>query len=222
MPNKPSMLQLIVSNSYPVWYILGMDLHNPHDTFFTAYFGNPTMLLHLLHFTLPKEVFALLDTDSLTIGKGTYIEKNFSKHYSDIDVSVTLQGTAAKIYILVEHKSYYDSKTLLQMLRYITQIWAKDAKKEPAAPLTPIIPVLFYHGERKETESRFIDLFPPDFPKEIKPYQPDFAVNLFNLTSLQDDMIEGPPEFTAARDEIRQGPNRESAAGPRKTRENNG
>jgi hypothetical protein len=102
MPNKPSILQPIVSNPYLVWYILGMDLHNPHDTFFTAYFADPTMLLHLLHFTLPKEVFALL-----------------------------------------------------QMLRYITQIWAKDAKKEPAAPL-------------------------------------------FNLTSLQDDMIEGPPEFTAA------------------------
>jgi hypothetical protein len=81
MPNKPSMLQPIVFNPYSVWYILRMDLHNPHDTFFTAYFGDPTMLLHLLHFTLPKEVFALLDTDSLTIGKGTYIEKNFSKHY---------------------------------------------------------------------------------------------------------------------------------------------
>jgi hypothetical protein len=54
-----------------------MDLHNPHDAFFTAYFGNPTMLLHLLHFTLPKNVFALLDTDSLKIEDGTYIEKAF-------------------------------------------------------------------------------------------------------------------------------------------------
>jgi predicted transposase YdaD len=84
------------------------------------------------------------------------------------------------------------------MLRYLTQIWAEEAKESPSAPLTPVLPILFYHGESPYTAFKFSQLFPADFPEELKPYHPDFSVTLFNLTTLPDAKLTGPPEMTAA------------------------
>ncbi len=52
------------------------------------------------------------------------------------------------MYALVEHKSYADPGTPLQLANYMVQIWKRHAqgRADRLRALPPIIPVVFYHG----------------------------------------------------------------------------
>ena len=66
------------------------------------------------------------------------------------------------------------------------------------APLCPILPILFYHGKSKQIPTDFELLFAKNLPKELENYIPRFLCEIFNLTSLPDNQLEGPPELEAA------------------------
>ncbi|WP_255396821.1 MULTISPECIES: Rpn family recombination-promoting nuclease/putative transposase [Petrotoga] len=56
-----------------------------------------------------------------------------------------MNGQDGYIYILMEHKSYIESKVIFQLLRYITNIW--EEKYDPKTKKVPIIiPMVIYHG----------------------------------------------------------------------------
>jgi len=175
-----------------------MEVHQTHDKFFRSWFSRKENLANFLETALPTEVYVLLDTSTLAVNDGTFIDEEHREHFSDLSASVLLNGTNAKIYILVEHKSYSDRWALLQILRYMIQTWSSDTKETPSSPLVPILPVLFYHGETKVIPERFSRLFPADYPEVLKVYQPEFLCQVFNLTTTPDSSLRGPPEMEAA------------------------
>ncbi|MEX2442604.1 MAG: Rpn family recombination-promoting nuclease/putative transposase [Alkalispirochaeta sp.] len=146
-----------------------MEIHRVHDRFFRSFFSQPVHLRGLIRTSVPADVVAMLDLASLKVEPGTWIDKRNREHLSDLAVSVEVVGhdgnddgrtaddireveyseprsSTAKIYILVEHKSYRDPAALLQLLRYMVQVWTAEVRSGGAPPLTPIIPVLVYHG----------------------------------------------------------------------------
>ncbi len=49
--------------------------------------------------------------------------------------------------------------------------------------LTPIVPILFYHGEALKQTERFEEMFPDDLPEVVSSYVPPFRCEVLNLTA---------------------------------------
>ena len=175
-----------------------MAVHNPHDKFFKSWFSQPVNLIPLLQASLPADVFALMDTGSLVVSSDTFVDLENREHFSDLSANIRVNGLDARIYILVEHKSYNDQWALLQILRYMVQTWTRDSRAKPARPLLPILPILFYHGESKVIVTEFTGLFATGYPEILKRYRPEFQCGIFNLTAMPDESLQGPPQFEAA------------------------
>ncbi|GAB6088774.1 Rpn family recombination-promoting nuclease/putative transposase [Spirochaeta dissipatitropha] len=158
--------------------------HTPHDVFFRSFFSHTDTMQALLEHILPPETRQELDLHSLAIEPGTYLDKKGRNHYADLSASVKLSGNNMRIYILYEHKSWRDEKALLQLLRYKQMVWQKEK-----GLLTPILPVLFYHGPDGRFPDRFSQLFPADIPEKLLPRQVEFQAVLYNLSSVAEDRL---------------------------------
>ena len=104
--------------------------------------------------------------------------KRMRRHQSDRLIRTRLLANNTNkerdifLFLLFEHKSRAEPLTPLQLLRYMVRIWEQQrANKER---LTPIIPVVFYHGDREwHISTEFQALF-NDLPEAAKRYVPSF------------------------------------------------
>ncbi|MCB8945119.1 MAG: Rpn family recombination-promoting nuclease/putative transposase [Ardenticatenaceae bacterium] len=134
-------------------------------------------------------MLALLDLDSLTLQEGSFIDEEMQAHQTDLLYQVQLrEGGTASIYLLFEHKSYPDPLVALQLLRYMVNQWQQQVKDKAA--LTPVIPLVIYHGERAwKVDSEFAALL--DVPAVLRPFQPNFRYHLSDFSHLSDETIRG-------------------------------
>jgi predicted transposase/invertase (TIGR01784 family) len=90
-------------------------------------------------------------------------------------------GSEIFIYLLFEHKSYYDPKIYIQLLEYISKIyrWQLENEKE----LKVVLPFVFYHGEKEwDLRISFQEMFNwKNLPEELLSYIPNFKIELFEL-----------------------------------------
>ena len=172
------------------------DVVNPHDKICRETLSDKENARSLLHHRLPVHVSQLIDLDSLEISKDSFIEKDLSDYYSDMLYKVMLKGGAPGfVYVLFEHKSYYDRYLHLQLLGYMIKIWRlfiKQQKKKTVQALPIIIPLLICHGKRPwpENRSRLSSLLSGPVEK-LSGYIPDFAFELYDLNVLSDEDIKG-------------------------------
>lgn len=127
---------------------------NPHDALFRGLLEAPERAAALIRDHLPAEIAALLSPDPPALIDGTFIDEALKESRSDRLFSISLaDGKPALLYILLEHKSWPDPETPLQLLGYMAAIWKRWLKKKEASParLPPILPIVFYHGGRKWT-----------------------------------------------------------------------
>jgi predicted transposase/invertase (TIGR01784 family) len=137
-----------------------------------------------------------MDLESLEISKDSFVEKDLADYYSDMLYKVTLSGSPGYVYVLFEHKSYYDKYVHLQLLEYMVKIWRlflkqqKKQKKKESLPI--VIPLLIFHGEHSwpEHRARFSSLLSGPV-EELCDYIPDFSFSLYDLTCFSDDEIRG-------------------------------
>jgi len=94
------------------------DLANPHDRFFKESMSHPEVATDFLRHYTPPEVSRLLDLASLEMVPGSFVDRELQEHFSDLLYKVALlDGSSAHVYILFEHKSYYEPLVALQLLR---------------------------------------------------------------------------------------------------------
>ena len=67
-------------------------------------------------------------------------------------------ATGHELLVLVEHKSRPDPNVALQLLRYRVAIWSDDSfvPESRSRLLSPVVPVVFYHGRREWTAPRSV------------------------------------------------------------------
>lgn len=169
------------------------DVTNPHDKLFRETWSNLENARSFLQHYLPGHVLGLIDLESLEISKDSFVEKELSDYYSDMLYKVMLSGSPGFVYVLFEHKSYYDKYVHLQLLEYMVKIWRlhiKQKKKKEALPI--VIPLLICHGKRSWPGDgvRLSSLLSGPV-KELTGYIPDFGVELYDLTRFADDDIKG-------------------------------
>ena len=148
-------------------------LENIHDKFFKKVFSNVENVRDFLYTSLPLDIQNSIEFDGLTIDPTSYISNEMKDNFCDIVVKTKLKGTVATvpydvdIYILMEHKSYYDKAIFIQLLKYMLLMWEKDIAEKK--PLRVIIPLVFYHGKRKwDIPLQFIEQF--KLKDELKKY----------------------------------------------------
>lgn len=201
-----------------------MNIKRAHDRFFRSFFADPAHLQGLLKQALPVEVAAALDLHTVQLEPGTWIDQNNRDHLSDLAASVEVRKgdlpagrRLARIYILTEHKSWRDPEALLQLLRYMVQVWTAERRGTDAAeevyeghendrvrtprsphPLTPIIPILVYHGPRGRMPESFSELFGEDIPEALQRYQVVFGSEILDLARTSREDLRGDPASRAA------------------------
>ncbi len=129
--------------------------------------------------------------DTLEVVKDTFIDGELSEYYSDLLYKVELiGGEPAYVYVLFDHKSYYDPLVGFQLLRYMVRIWERSLRKREARALPVIIPVVIYHGRgRWKARSSFDELF--EAGDEFRDVVPFFRYQLCDLRRYSDDDIKG-------------------------------
>ena len=144
-----------------------------------------------LRFFLPKEIVKKLSLKDLKLEKDTFITDELKRWSSDIIYSCPFgkDKTPVKLTFLLDHKSAPDKFVNLQLLRYMTAIWAKQ--QENKKTLTPIIPIIFYHGEKDWVYHSFEDLF-PKFDDDLRPFLPEFNYHLTDLSNYSDEELKNP------------------------------
>jgi len=134
------------------------NLINSHDRFFKELFSKKEEVSEFVEKTLSSEITKNLDFKSLELDNNEYIDSKLKTNFSDI-VYNCKYGTHSqvKISLLFEHKSYPEKFPHFQLLGYMLRIWEVQLKQKQK--LTPIIPIVFYHGEKKWKQKAFVTYF---------------------------------------------------------------
>ena len=137
--------------------------------------------------------FDKLRWKTLTLVEGTFIDEGLRESQSDLLYEVRHIGTGqpVSIYMLFEHQSSPDPWIRLRLLRYCCRIWEDDLRDDSDwHELRPIVPVVFYQGERGWNYStEFADLFPE--VARSWPWVPRFSHELMDQTMLAPEAVTG-------------------------------
>lgn len=170
-----------------------MSTPNPHDHFFRTSFERLETARNYLQEYAPPELVAQLDLSQMALQNGTFIDDDMREHQTDLLYQVPLvNGELAFVYFLFEHKSYPDPLVAYQLLRYQVRIWERQLQEEKQ--LSPIIPLVIYHGERPwRIATDFASLLVKDeaMLDTLRPHLPRFVYELRDFSHLSSEEIRG-------------------------------
>ncbi len=161
-----------------------------HDTFIRAIMADKNIAIEYFQSYLPPFMAAQLDFSTLTQLPDVYVSSELQKTMSDIVYSCKRKDGMGKINVslLVEHKSYPDKYSPVQIGSYIFSGLHKQIEAG-ANELSPIIPVLLYHGKGEWQYQTLSDLFKTLDPGWQK-FIPDYNYIYNNLGEISDQQVE--------------------------------
>ncbi len=160
------------------------NLANSHDKFFKNLFSRKKEVKEFIIKTLPKELVKNINLKTLKLDNSEYVDEQLKSSYSDVVYNCLYgENTEIKISILFEHKSYPEKYPHLQLLRYILNLWQTQIKQKQN--LTPVIPIIFYHGQQKWNKKTFEDYF-YNIDNELRRFIPEFDYQLIDTSNYSD------------------------------------
>ena len=164
-------------------------LHKSHDEFFKASFGRLEIARDYLEQLLPQDVQQSVELSQLERVNGSWVTPELEEYYSDVVYRCPLKESSRPVWVslLFEHKSSPDAFVHLQLLHYLLDAWQEQRKQKQA--LSPIIPIVVYHGKRKWLKRDFISCFGKGLPQNLLPFLPRFDYVLTNVRALSDEQI---------------------------------
>ena len=76
----------------------------------------------------------------------------------------------------------------MQLLRYLLDAWTEQLN-QGQKQLTPIVPILIYHGKRGWKKRKMNHYFGKNWPASLLPYIPQFDYIFTNVRNLSDEQI---------------------------------
>jgi len=169
--------------------------HAPHEGLFLKIFKDKENTKDFLREHLPHGVLEHAHLDSLYLENVSYLDDNLRKHFSDLVFSVRMgyeEFSAAKVYLLFEHKSSPEPLVGMQILRYMALQWKEmyDQGQTVGGKLPPIIPIVIYQGRGTwQARASFQDLV--EMPsKAFREFVPDFTFAFFNIGKLDEGKVQ--------------------------------
>jgi len=160
-----------------------------HDNFIRAILSDKVVAISYFENYLPSFVSEQLDFSTLTQIPDTYLSEKLRKTMSDIVYTCHKKAGKGeiKVSLLIEHKSYIDKYTPVQIGGYIFSGLQKQLDNKEK--LSIIIPVLLYHGKGKWEYQPLLSLFENVDP-EWNSFVPNFDYIYNNLGEIRDEQVE--------------------------------
>jgi predicted transposase/invertase (TIGR01784 family) len=166
-------------------------IKNPHDSLFKRTLGDKEVAVDFLENYLPNSILKEIDLTDIKVAKDSFIDKELEESFSDILYNVSIDGKEGFVYLLFEHKSYFDKMTPVQMLGYILDIWKLYDKQNKNEKLPTIIPILIYHGNRKWKYGNSLSELIEATSEAISDYIPGYNYLLYDFSNYSDAEIKG-------------------------------
>lgn len=162
----------------------------PHDTYFKKIFRDAENAADFIRNFLQNDVTSALDLDSLTLDESEYADAQMKEHFADVVFRCNYGEKSGQVSIclLFEHKSYFDPFVQFQLLRYMCRIWENDRSKDIPEKLTPIIPIVIYHGKEAWKIKSFNHIFKFQ-DKTTRHFIPEINYLFSNLNDWSDKQI---------------------------------
>jgi predicted transposase YdaD len=142
---------------------------------------------------LPEALSRTLNWSTLRLLEGSFVDEDLRRSETDFLYEVErVEGEASLwLYILLEHQSTSDRWMRFRLLKYCCRIWDMNLAARPTpSELRPIVPLVFYQGERSWSYStEFADLF----AESVRdwPWTPRFSHELIDQSGLAPGEIQG-------------------------------
>ena len=166
-----------------------MNVDNPHDRFFKETFSRLDILTDFLRVYLPEPILSGLDLNSLERETDSYTDDQLAEHFADLVFSAQFGEQPIRIALLLEHKSYTEEYPHFQLNRYLLNFWEQQLKQKQ--PLTPVLPIVVYHGKRRWKKRTLPDYF-GTVPGPLLSFLPGFDYVLVDLSAISQRL----PEFS--------------------------
>jgi predicted transposase/invertase (TIGR01784 family) len=167
-----------------------------HNAFFTWFASNLHYARALLSCILPLALLQKLDLSTLRVVSPDHTDSRLRNHRADILFEVRYHSKKKLlIYLLLEHKSYRDTKASFQILRYI--VHRTEDRLRQKEPCRCIIPVVIYNGLKPWAAARSLhQIF--QVPEECSEMFPQFRVSVLDLPRMDGKILQGSADFLAA------------------------
>jgi predicted transposase/invertase (TIGR01784 family) len=134
-----------------------------------------------------------LNWSTLKLVEGSFVDEDLRDREADLLYEVE-QGAGEGslwLYILLEHQSTPDRWMRFRLLKYCCRIWDMHLAQRPTpSELRPIVPLVFYQGERSWSySSEFADLFAESVRNW--PGTPRFSHGLIDQSGMQPNEVQG-------------------------------
>ncbi len=157
---------------------------NSHDRFFKSLFSNKNGVREFVSKTISQNIVEKLDLNTLKIDNTEYLDNRLNSSFSDLVYNCKYgKGSKVKISLLFEHKSQPEKFPHFQLLGYMLRIWELQIKQNEE--LTPIMPIIFYHGKKKWNNLEFHKYF-GELDNEIRNFIPKFDYEIIDTSTYSD------------------------------------
>jgi predicted transposase/invertase (TIGR01784 family) len=169
------------------------EIHHPHDLMVRAVLSDLAEATSFLQRHLPQEVSQALNWSTLTLREGSFVDEDLRRSEADVlyEVEHVSGEDSVWLYILLEHQSTPDRWMRFRLLKYCCRIWDMNLAQRPTpSVLRPIVPLVFYQGERSWSYStEFADLF----VESVRdwPGTPRFSHGLIDQSGMQPEEVQG-------------------------------
>lgn len=166
----------------------------PHDALFKAIFKRPEHARAELESVLPASLAQALDWRTIRHLPGSFVDPKLAEHHTDLLFSVKVREGGEALLYLLEHQSTSDRHMALRLLGYLVRIWETwcEQQKDPTSRLPVIVPVVFYHAERRWAAPVSFDALvevPESMVEEVRPYIPSFRYVVDDLSDVGDEAL---------------------------------
>ena len=120
----------------------------PHDAFFHLLFSDPELADAVIRWLISEGVRSLLSDEPFRPIESAFVDSGLRMSQADA-VFWTRRKDGGIAYALLEHKSFVDQRTPLQLAEYMIGIWRNHERREgPGGKLPLIIPIVIFHGRQ--------------------------------------------------------------------------
>lgn len=165
-------------------------LQSPHDRFFKAMFSKTEVVSSFVSTYLFPNTNVDIDFNRSTAIKNDTVDGFLNEFRSDIVYRIFDKKRSIFIYLLFEHKSTSDKKTLIQLKHYLNAIENEIPESEKHEG--PIL-IVIYHGRRKWDIPLLLDLDQPD--PALQKHFSKLEYLFFDFYRSPDEKIVGSPQL---------------------------
>ena len=162
-------------------------------------FQDPEYVRGLVEIIAP-ELVALLDFSRGAQQNRSFISDALRERESDVLLQVPFQGTPDSeellIYILIEHQSTVDPTMGFRLLSYMMEIWqeqwrAWQSETGVRRRLDPILPIVFYTGDRRWTSPLSLTAI-MEVPEVLTRFVPTFDTLFLGVKAIDQEVLTKP------------------------------